>query len=150
MKEVIILFGEMGAGKNYWGKIIAERHGLVFFDADTVIPPEMSTLVRDFKPIPREMISRFVDDLGGIIADKADANNGVVVAQALYTDEDRKFLLLFLNSLGYKVHFVWITTSTWKNFKQLLSRDHGWRWVAYWLMSKPWFQKPTHKYESVY
>jgi gluconate kinase len=146
MKEITILFGEMGGGKNYWGEIIANTMNVPFFDGDDVVTPEMLERVKGFKSLTREMIIRYVNGLANVIADKAEQSNGLVVAQALYLDEDRLFLQKFLQCLGYRVRFIWIKTSFWRNLKQIYSRKSGLRWVFYWLMNKPFFQPPTHHY----
>ena len=148
MKEVIILFGEMGAGKNYHGERIAEEYEYHFLDGDTLISPEMAERVKKFKPLTPEMIRSFVRDLGDEIHDRLifDDISGLVVAQALYSNEDRRFLSDYLIVLGYNVKLVWVTVPVWQNIKQLFSRKRGLRWIIYWLMNKPWFEKPDHEY----
>ncbi len=41
----IFIIGFMGTGKSHWGKIWAERHGLVFFDLDAEIEKAAGTTV---------------------------------------------------------------------------------------------------------
>jgi gluconate kinase len=149
MKNIVILFGEMGCGKNYWGERFAQDLGYQFFDGDTAATPEMVERVVKFKPITREMIIRFVNHLAEEIADRAEKTTGLVVAQALYFDEDRKFLKLFLSSLGYNVVFKWIRPSFWRNLKQIYSRKNGLKWALYLILNKPFFQKPTHEYDLI-
>ncbi len=153
MKEIKILFGEMGAGKNYWGEFLTKRINedrnvnYVFLDGDTVATPEMLARVGKFKPLTREMIEDFINVLLMAIMDRAKPADGLVVAQALYFDEDRDFLEMLLSSLGYKVEFYWVKPPFWRNLVQLFSRKNGIRWIIYWLMNKPFFQKPTHKHQ---
>lgn len=149
MKEIIILFGEMGAGKNYWGERFAQDLDYTFFDGDDVVTPEMLAQVVKFKPLTREMIIKYVNHLANEIANRAEQAPGLVVAQALYFDEDRKFLELFLRSLGYNVRFKWIRPPFVRHLKQLYSRPNGWRWILYWLSFTFWFQKPTHEFDMV-
>ena len=149
MKNVIILFGEMGGGKNFWGERMAQDLGYTFFDGDTVVTQEILERVQNFKALNREMVERYIDHLCEEIANRIEAAPGLVVAQALYFDEDRKALGLFLRSLGYNVRFKWVRPTFWRNLKQIYSRDNGFRWVLYWLMNKPWFQKPTHEYDVI-
>lgn len=148
MKKVIIMFGEMGAGKNYHGTQLAKLTGYEFFDGDTVATPEMIARVAKFRPLTRDIVERYVEVLSNAIADKMEHCENLIVAQALYLDEDRKSLALFLTCLGYEVEFEWVRTTFWRNARQLLSRPNGWRWVLYWLINKPFFQKPTHEYEE--
>ena len=149
MKNIIIMFGEMGSGKNYWGKRFASDSGYTFFDGDTVISSEMLARVSKFKGLPRDMIFEYVNKLVEEIANRVEQASGLVVAQALYFDEDRLFLEMFLRNLGYNVRFNWIRPSFWRNLKQIYSRPNGFRWALYWLMNKPFFQKPTHKYNVI-
>lgn len=147
MKKVVLLFGEMGGGKNYWGIRLAEDAGYDFFDGDTAAPPEMMEKVVNFQPLSREMIVQFVETLKQEILFRAEQSKlGLMVAQALYFDEDRKSIISLLEQEGYSVSAYWIKPPVWRNFRQILSRPHGWRWVLYWLMNKPFFQKPTHDY----
>lgn len=150
MKEIIILFGEMGGGKNYHGERLSFIFNLPFFDGDDVVTPEMIERVSNFKGLTREMIINYVNVLANTIADKANESNGLVVAQALYFDEDRLFLKKFLECLGFTVRFFWVRTTFWRNLKQIYSRKNGLRWVIYWLMNKPFFQKPTHEYDEAF
>lgn len=145
MKKVTIMFGEMGSGKTYLGTRFAKANGAVFFDGDSVVPPEMAEKVSAFKPLTRDILDRYLDILFDEIADRAAKCEHLVVAQALYSDQDRKDLELFLISMAYEVEFIWIRTGFFRNLRQLLSRPNGWRWVGYWLMNKPWFRWPTHK-----
>lgn len=149
MKKVIILFGEMGSGKNYWGDLLSKQTGYEFFDGDGVIPHKMAAKIAKFQSLTRDMIEDYMDVLSNTLVDKMDHCQNLIVAQALYCDADRKALALFLSSLGYQVEFFWIRPSFWQNAKQLLTRPNGWQWVRYWLFNKPWFQKPTHQYLKV-
>lgn len=150
MKSICILFGEMGAGKNYWGQKWANWTGLDFVDGDDFAPPEMIEKVINFRPLTRDIVSKYLDILAEEIPNKADASkNGIVVAQALYRDADRQDLKLYLESLGYNVEFYWIKTPLIQNMLQLLKRPNGMKWVGYWLLNKPFFQKPTHAYKAI-
>lgn len=147
-KQVKIVFGEMGAGKNYWGVRLAKRFNLEFLDGDDIAAPEMMELVSRFKPIPRRMLAAFIhcDLTAAIVANTRQSKNGIVVSQALYLNEDRKILLAYLRAMDFDVSFYWAKTTTLHNIRQLLTRQHGINWVLYYLLNKPWFQKPTHEY----
>lgn len=145
MKKIKILFGEMGGGKNFWGENFSRSTGLPFFDGDTVVTSEMVERVSKFKPLTRDMIHNYIRVLVNEIADRAEASSeGLIVAQALYNDSDRIFIREFLKALGFEVELYWVKASIWNNLKQIYSRKNGLRWVLYWLMNKPFFQKPTH------
>jgi len=148
MKRIMIVFGEMGAGKNYWGEKLAKTFNLEFFDGDTVAPPELMERVSTFKPLPRSMLSNYIHETltPEILKRAAASERGIVVAQALYLNIDRNILLKYLRSFSFDVGFYWVQTSVWRNIRQLLTRKNGGRWVAYYLMNKPWFEKPNHQY----
>jgi gluconate kinase len=150
MKEIIILFGEMGSGKNYHGEKLAKEKGYLFFDGDDALTSEMRDRVNKFKPISREMILHFISDLLSVIIEKSnDTDTGLVVSQALYFDEDRTFIEYVLRRMGFTVNFKWVKVPFVQNFKQIYSRPKGFRWALYWLMSKPWFQEPSHEYSEI-
>ncbi len=147
MKTVYILFGEMGCGKTYCGSRYAKKHGFKFFDGDSVVTPKMLDKVAHFKPLTRELVEEYMDVLSDAIADQMSECDCLVVSQALYSDEDRKSLKLFLESLGYRVRMWWVQVRLWRNVQNLLTRQDGWKWVLYWLFNKPFFQKPTHEHD---
>lgn len=140
----------MGGGKSYWGKLLADIFKDEFFEGDSVIPPSMLERVNKFKPVPRPMILDYLVILTNEIHIRAqNSSNGLVVSQALYGNQDRINLYTVLRELGYVVEFVWIKAPFFKNLKQIYSREKGLRWVFYWLINKPFFQKPTHYYNKV-
>lgn len=150
MKHIIILLGEMGCGKNYWGERIAKDRGYIFFDGDHAAPPGMVKKVTRFQLLNREQILYFVRELCTIVIEKAaTAESGMVVAQALYFDEDRKYMVDMLGNLGYQVTFQWVRPPFWRNMRQIYSRPNGSRWVLYWLRNKYWFEQPTHAYDVI-
>jgi hypothetical protein len=52
--EIIVLFGEMGGGKNYWGERIAAQKGYHFYDGDAAAPPIVVERVMQFKMLRRD------------------------------------------------------------------------------------------------
>lgn len=140
----------MGGGKSHWGKILADIYSAEFFEGDSVIPQPMLDKVNNFRPVPRDMILDYLVVLISEIDRRASySSNGLVVSQALYLDEDRLRLYANLRNRGYVVEFVWIKVPFFKNLRQIYSRKNGLRWVFYWLMNKPFFQKPTHYYNKI-
>lgn len=147
----------MGSGKNYLGSKLATELDIPFFDGDTVIPPHDFFVPIDspfllwpikkvgFKPFHRSKIShysRFI--LGPAIVEEANGSD-LVIAQGLYFDDDRKFLIDYLQEQGYEVQFYLVSVPFWRNIKQLFYRN-GIGWVIYWLLTTLFFQKPTHNY----
>lgn len=147
MKTIYIFFGEMGCGKSYCGSRFAKRHDIKFFEGDNVIPARMLERVLKFKSITRDMLEEYMDVLSESIAKEMETCDHLVVAQALYADNDRKDLKTFLECLGYKVKMWWVQVPLWRNVQNLLTRPDGWKWALYWLFNKPWFQTPTHEHD---
>ena len=146
LKTVHIVFGEMGAGKNFQGERLAKRLKLPFFDGDDVVPPEMAERVHRFGFLPADMVSAFV---AGPLFDaivKRSSDKGIVVAQALYRDKDRRALRGMLYAAGFDVCFALVRAPFVRNAAQIASRPKGFRWFCYWLGSKPFFERPTHDY----
>jgi len=149
MKTVHILFGEMGCGKTYYGSRFANTYGFKFFDGDSVITPRMLEKVSKFKGISQDILEEYMDVLSDSIADQMVDTECLVVSQALYRNKDRDSLKLFLECLGYRVIMWWIKTPFLQNIKSLLTRKDGWKWVMYWLLNKPFFQKPTQEHQII-
>ena len=152
MKEIIVLFGEMGGGKNYWGEKIAQDKGYLFYDGDDAVSfvPEMAERVAKFKPLSKQLVRKFVDNLVVEVSERARVSpTGVVVAQALYSNADRLYFAFCLVTMGYRVTFKWVKPPFWQNLKQIYSRPNGFRWVLYWLMNKPFFEDPNHEHDQI-
>lgn len=149
MSDIIILFGEMGSGKNYWGAKIAKEKGYLFVDGDDFILPEMLDIVTKFKRIPEEILDAFVLRLSEEVAALAKVHKGIILAQSLYFNKDREFVANALRKLGHTVSFKWVRVSPLRNIKQLFSRPLGIAWIFYWLANKPWFEIPIHEYELI-
>jgi shikimate kinase len=141
MKEVIILVGEMGCGKTYWGKKIANELGLEFYDGDKSLPYDMKDRVARFIPLTKEMVDDYIHNHLAPAIRWLVKDDGLVVAQALYMKEHRDFLKKHLEKNGCVVTYWYLQTPFWQNLKQLWSRPKGFRWILYWLMNKPFFQK---------
>lgn len=151
MTQIIeIYFGEMGAGKSYHAKRVAEHpdSNAVFFEGDSVATTEMIDRVSKFKLLNPKIIATFVSKLVDSIIDKAQEvyPKKLIVSQALYCNFDRMFIRKLLRAYGYEVNFVWVRASFWRNIKQLYSRPNGLKWIYYYLINKPFFEKPTHSY----
>ncbi len=150
MKTIYIFFGEMGCGKTYCASRYAEKHSFKFFEGDSVVTPRMLERVSKFRPIPRHILDEYLDVLADAIADEAEGVDHLVVSQALYIDEDRESIRIFLEALGYRVRMWWVQVPLWRNFQNLLTRKDGWKWVCYWLLNKPFFQKPKYDHQIFY
>lgn len=158
MKLVYILFGEMGSGKSYYAvnKFVNGLEGPApgFLEGDSILPSEMVERAKNFKPFTKEMVSSFIkNNLFPEIVKRLDqrkthpqypAYQALVVSQALYSNQDRLDLIEMLASENIQVQMIWVKPPFLQNLKQLWSRPKGFKWVLYWLLNKPFFQKPTH------
>lgn len=147
MKTVYIFFGEMGCGKSYQGSRYAQRHNFKYFEGDSVVTPRMLERVQKFQPIPEDVLEEYMDVLFNTIADQMNDTDHLVVSQALYRYDDRVLLKNFLESFGYTVIMYWIQCKWYHNIENLLTREKGWWLVYYWLINKPFFQKPKHEHQ---
>jgi gluconate kinase len=144
MKDVIILVGEMGSGKTYWGKEMSRVMQADFFDGDDVIPPGMKDIVSKFRPLTKAMVDDYVASYLApaiLLERNKSSKEYLIVSQALYLKEHRDSLETYLEQNGIKVAYWYIWVPFWQNIRQLWSRPNGLRWILYWLMNKPYFQK---------
>lgn len=135
-----VLFGEMGIGKNYVGELLANHIGCKFFDGDLAVPETMAKKVANFRPLGADDINDYVGNhLIPAINERFDTH--LVVAQALYREVHREMIM---STFGRrKVKLVWLpVVSHVSHFKRLLNRENGWKWIAYAMANKPFFQKP--------
>ena len=141
---IYILFGEMGCGKNYVGKKLANHLGCEFFDGDDVLPDFLKEKVKNFKPISITDLDTYIrSNLIPSILEKASQEKDLVVAQALYRERHRYFLQAVLNPGPVK--FVYVRApSLWANMKRLYGREKGFRWALFGLFNGLFFQVPVN------
>lgn len=137
---ITILYGEMGSGKNYQGERLARKLGAQFLDGDTLLPPDLQARVKAFKPLTPEMLDRYIGEhvLPRLVATK---DQDLVFAQALYLRGHRKIIQVWLDHHGIDCQFNLVSVPWRQNMRQLWGRPNGARWVLYWLMNKPFFQR---------
>lgn len=137
---IYMLFGEMGIGKNYVGERLAEHLGCEFFDGDDVVPEAMAEKVANFKPLTVEDIDDYVyNHLIGAIRDRAADSTDLVVAQALYRRVHREAIQEAFDW----VQMVYLPVPSLRtHLGRLLTRENGWKWAAWGLFNKLFFQKP--------
>ena len=126
----------MDSGKSYCSERYAIGHDLCFLEGDDYVTLAMLERVRKFKPIPMD----YVRVLAAAIVTHARLCD--FPGQALYLDEDRYWLATHLHLHGFTTRFHWVSCGWFRNVRRLLTRQHGFRWVLYWLINKPFFQKP--------
>lgn len=137
---IYILIGEMGVGKNYVGEKLAAKLNCEFIDGDDALLPNTRAKVEAFKPLTKKDLEEFMENLAFTIAFWYDGTN-TVVAQAIYRNENRAWLKQKLEDCGFEVKFVWIKAPFITHLKRIWN-NRGYKWLLYWLMNKPFFQKP--------
>lgn len=143
--KVILLIGEMGSGKSYLGRYMAEKMGYCFIEGDSHASPEMKAAIDGFKIITKEMVDDLVVEMVEEVWACAESGaKGVVVSQALYMESHRQTFLRAIDR--FEVDMYWVKTPLIQHIRQLYSRPRGLRWILYWLMSKPFFQRPKGFY----
>ena len=91
--QVLYLYGPVGAGKSYLCDLIVSHTGWYAYHADRDSTPEIRKAVAEQKPFTLEMKQQYYE----IVADKIIALTktfkNVVVDQATYKSQDRKYIL---------------------------------------------------------
>ena len=153
MQQVFFFFGEAGAGKSYCAKRFAERHKLPFIEGDDFIPgPSIDERVKKFQILKPAEIQNFIHNilLPQVMSHTSLEGTDIVVSQAMYRNVDRiKFADAIQEHTAYTVRWFLIKTPLLQHIKQILSRRYGLRWFAFWLLNKPFFQKPVHHHITV-
>lgn len=138
---IYILFGEMGAGKNYIGEQLAQHLGCPFYDGDDVFPPKLKEKIKACKSLTRKEVRHYVISslLPAIVGWNMNQEN-IVVAQALYIQEHRSFI----DWTMLPITWVYVKPpSFFAHMRRLFSRKNGLKWMLLGLMSKSAFQEPA-------
>jgi len=139
---IFLLFGEMGVGKNYVGKRLAHKLDCPFFDGDLAMPKEMKERVRKFKSLTNSMLTDFVENnlIPAIISNANPIKHKhLVVGQALYKREHRKEIR---RRFGRTMFIHVVAPSFRVHMARIMTRPHGFRWAAYCVASKLFFERP--------
>jgi hypothetical protein len=145
MGHAYILYGEMGSGKSHKARELADSDGTKPLEGDECMPVEMLMAVSNFGFVSESMTDELVANLVDAIDERFKDHHRwkpLYVAQALYRHSDRLHLEYALQQRGHIVTWHHVKVGFWRNVKQLLRRERGIRWVLYWLLSRPAFQKP--------
>ena len=90
---IIILFGLSGAGKNFVGEVLVEHFGYYFWDGDAAVPAKMQRAIQKKLPITQVMRNQMTKKLMEHIVKLQKNDRKLVVAQALYKEENREQIL---------------------------------------------------------
>lgn len=133
---LIIVFGEMGMGKTFVGKLIAERFQYHFYDGD-------DALKKDQKLLNRDDVDKFIDNqLIPSIEIELKKNTNLVMSQALYFEKHRKKIQEYFRDLT-SVRFIHVLATDELQNQRLLKRSEAEGfWLPYAARSKRRFEGP--------
>jgi gluconokinase len=90
---LLILFGLSGSGKNFVGDILAKEFNYFFWDADTILSPEMRDCIKNKTSFTQAMRDNFTKAIIQNISQLQTQQANLVVAQAFYKESNRQQLL---------------------------------------------------------
>jgi gluconate kinase len=100
---IIFLFGLLGCGKNYVGKIF-EEIGFQLYDADQDLTIRMKSAIANHQVFTEQMRDEYFDIVIRKVAELQKNRRDLVVAQALFKNKHRRKIL---NALP-DAKFIWV------------------------------------------
>ena len=100
---IIFLFGLLGCGKNYVGKIF-EEFGFHLYDADQDLTLRMKSAIANHQVFTEQMRDEYFEIVIRKVAELQKNRRGLVVAQALFKNKHRRNILnAFPDAM-----FIWV------------------------------------------
>lgn len=103
---IVVLFGLLGCGKNYVGKIF-EEFGFHLYDADQDLTPIMKNAIANHQVFTKQMRDEYFDIVISRIAELKKSHKDLVVAQALFKNKHRQKILNAFPA----VRFIWVQSA---------------------------------------
>jgi len=101
---MIFLFGKLGCGKNFVGRILEQEFGFDFYDADEDLTDAMKEAIQNHQEITDELRDEFINIVINRLTEKLSRTDRLAVAQALFRNKHRHQVLEhFPGTL-----FVWV------------------------------------------
>jgi gluconokinase len=101
---IFFLFGLLGAGKNFVGKIFAEEFGFSFYDADQDLTPAMKDAIANHRQFSARMRDEYFEVVIRRIAELKEDHQKLVIAQALFKNRNQRQIW----SHFPEIKFVWV------------------------------------------
>lgn len=136
---IYILFGKAGVGKTYVGRLLSQRFGFKSFDGDDVLTKKMKDAIYAGHIFTKKMLAEYISNLSRIIERFYHDSRPVVLAQALYRNENRLALLKLFPLL----RFVMISASDSVCYDRIKRREDGVS-IDYARKIRPFFEEPVH------
>lgn len=118
-KRTLFLFGLAGVGKSCLAKYVADNFGYYLYEGDEDITPAMRSAIAGNRDFTDQMRDEFFEQMTEKILMLQKEHEYIVVAQGLYKNEHRRFLLEKISSL----ELLWVTASDAVISQRLLKRD---------------------------
>lgn len=106
---VVVLMGVSGSGKTTIGKLLAEKTGVVFADADDYHPESNRQKMASGEPLNDEDRQPWLETLNGLLRGWYQSGKGGVLACSALKAKYRDTLASGMPAGG--VHFVWLDGS---------------------------------------
>ena len=117
--KIIVLFGKIGSGKTYIGKLLEKYFHFYFYEGDLDLTPEMKNSLKKNQPVTDSMRNKFFDiliiNLNMIIKN----HKNIVVSQTFIKEKYRK---MFLRKFP-KSEFVYIKSDDKKRREKVARRS---------------------------
>lgn len=101
---IFFLFGMLGAGKNFVGRVFADEFGFTFYDADQDLTPAMKEAIADHEVFTEQMRNEYFETVIGRIAELKKNHKQLVIAQALFKNRHRQQILFHFP----EIKLVWV------------------------------------------
>jgi gluconate kinase len=141
---IIFLFGLLGCGKNYVGKIL-EEFGFHLYDADQDLTPPMKSAIANHQVFTEQMRDEYFDIVICKVAELKNNHRDLVVAQALFKNKHRwKILNAFPEAT-----LVWVKCAPELISDRLTARTNHIAGKSYGELVNSHFEIPTMPFEVV-
>ena len=117
---IIFLFGLLGVGKNFVGKIFADEFGFTFYDADQDLTATMKEAIASHREFTEQMRDEYFEIVIGKIAELKKTHKRLAIAQALFKNRHRQRILLHFP----EIQFVWVQADEQLTRKRLKARNY--------------------------
>ena len=135
---IIVLFGLLGCGKNYVGKIFEELD-FHLYDADQDLTPRMKRAIANHKIFTDQMRDEYFDIVIGKIIELKKSHRDLVIAQALFKNKHRQKILRAFP----EAKFIWIQCAPELISERLTARANHIAGRSYGELVNSHFEIPT-------
>jgi gluconate kinase len=135
---IIVLFGLLGCGKNYVGKLF-EEFGFHLYDADQDLTPIMKNAIANHQVFSEQMRDEYFAIVISRIAEFKKSHRDLVVAQALFKNKHRQKIL---NTFP-DAKFIWVQSAPELIRDRLTARTNHIAGKSYGELVNSQFEIPT-------